>query len=172
MKLSMKFVSFLTAGMLCLTACNSDSNSNSTSTASDSGGTSNANSKMADTGSSNSMNNNNSSAASANPDQAAIDYMVPKNMMEIAWLMAGIHNGTSKELKEHATMMLADHKKLGDKVKALITSKSLTMPAVDTAGAVSIMDAKGKDWDKAWANQMVKDHSKINDDLKEVAAKT
>lgn len=141
----------LIASALSVTSCNSDSSSKTTgsdSTASTIGN----------------MNNNtspDSSKEKSNADQDAINYAVPKNATEIAWLQAGIKMGTSKELKEHARMMLTDHKKLNGEVAALVAKKGWTAPAIDTANAVNLTEKMGKDWDMAWTDKMIAEHSDI-----------
>ena len=101
--------------------------------------------------------------APANPDQASVNYAVTKNTKEVAWLQAGRVKGTSKELKEHAKMMLADHKKLDGEVSALVAKKGWTAPTVDVSNEVNINDKSGKDWDMAWTDKMIADHSEILD---------
>ena len=44
------------------------------------------------------------------------------------------------------------------------------MPALDTANTVTINDKTGKDWDKAWADKMVDDHTALLDKLKKAKA--
>jgi len=85
------------------------------------------------------------------------------NAMELKVLQAGMDKGTSKELKAHAKMMIADHKKLGAKVKAYADKKSYSVPMDDNGkadDALSSIDknSAGKDWDKAWADKMVDAH--------------
>ncbi len=94
------------------------------------------------------------------PDQAFINFLVPANEKEIEWINAGINHGSTKELKDHAKMMLADHKKLGEQVSALLAKKQLAKPSPDTT-SISIMNLKGKEWDKAWADKMVADHEDL-----------
>jgi putative membrane protein len=176
MKFPLKSCSILSlAGMLLLTACGNDSsNSTTSSTDSSSSKTSTDMNSGATVDSASSMQNSttkdsiaNNTIGNTNPDQATIDYMVPDNTKEMAWLMAGMKQGTSKEIKDHSKMMLADHKKMGAKVEALIKSKNLTKPPVDTIGVVNINDLKGKEWDKAWVDKMVNDHQALLDKLKQ-----
>lgn len=87
------------------------------------------------------------------------------NKMELNMLEAGVSNGTDKDVKAHARMMIADHKKLGDKVKAYADSKGYLLPADDMGKSKDKLESlnkntKGKDWDKAWADDMVDDHDK------------
>jgi putative membrane protein len=177
MKFPFKSCSILSlAGMLLITACgdnsststtsSSDSSSSTKSTDMNSGATvdsapgSMQHATARDSGSANTVGN-------TNPDQATIDFMVSSNTKEMAWLMAGMKQGTSKEIKDHSRMMLADHKKMGAQVSALIASKNLTAPPVDTMNVVNINDQKGKEWDKAWVDKMVKDHQELLDKLKQ-----
>ena len=95
-------------------------------------------------------------------EQDFVNYAVPGNTKEIIWLEAGIHKSHDKELKQQASMMLTDHKKLDAEVKHYLDNhKDLNVPTVDTANVVDINDKKGADWDKAWANKMVEDHSDL-----------
>jgi putative membrane protein len=102
------------------------------------------------------------------PEQDFVNYAVPANTTEIVWLKEGIAKSGSPEIKSHAKMMLKDHQQLDEKVKSYLTTKgtSLTVPPVDTTNAVNINDKKGKDWDKAWVDKMVDDHSHLLDKLK------
>jgi predicted outer membrane protein len=128
-------------------------------------------------GSTNSNNSSDSSATMTNADsttkasqnngaQDFINYAVPGNTKEIIWLQAGIKDGHSKELKDHAKMMLVDHKKLDSTVsRYLSTHQNLTAPVVDTANTVDITVKKGVAWDSAWAKKMVEDHSGLLEKL-------
>jgi putative membrane protein len=100
------------------------------------------------------------------PEQEFINYAVPGNVNEIDWLNAGVKYG-SKDVKDHAGMMLKDHEALGKKVKAYLDAHTtLTAPSVDTTNAITINDKTGKDWDKSWADKMVDDHAGLLDKLK------
>jgi len=107
-----------------------------------------------------------------NPEQETINELVPGNANEIAWIQAALDNkSSSKALKDHARMMLADHKKLGTAVSDLVAKKNWSMPSVDTTGAVTINDKTGKDWDNAWTEKMVADHAALLDKLTQAEAK-
>jgi putative membrane protein len=101
-------------------------------------------------------------APSTAAEQDFINYAVPGNTKEIIWLKAGIHQGHNKDLKSNAKMMLKDHEQLGNSVSDYLgMHKNLSVPVVDTTNAVNINDKKGADWDKAWADKMVDDHSDL-----------
>ena len=144
----------LTAGMFFL-SCNDNSKSTTTSSAD-----STANQDRMAT-------NNPPAATVENADQETINYAVEKNTKEMMWLQAGIDRGTSKELKDHARMMLADHKKLDGEVKALAGSKNWQLPTVDTANVVDLNKDAGNDWDKAWTDKMVDEHEDLLSKLKD-----
>ncbi len=106
----------------------------------------------------------NSIGDNGNPDSTFVVKATIGNKEEINMLQAGIDNGTSKEVKAHARMMLADHKKLGDKVAAYSSGKGYTLPADDNGKSADELaklnkNNKGADWDKAWTDFMVNEHS-------------
>ena len=145
------------AGVLFAASCNNPSTTSTTAT--DSSAATAATAPMPDTSS------KMAAAPASNADQDFINIAGPGNMKEIAWLQAGIARG-GKAVKEHAKMMLTDHTALAAKMKDIITKNNFTMPAMDTAGAVTINDKTGKDWDKAWVDKMVADHKDLLDKLK------
>jgi len=101
-------------------------------------------------------------------EQNFINYAVPGNTQEIIWIQAGIKNGQSKALKDHAKMMLKDHQKLDETVRGYLSShNSISVPAVDTSNVVNLTQKKGKDWDKAWTDKMVDAHSDLLSKLKQ-----
>jgi len=85
------------------------------------------------------------------------------NNAEMKILQAGIDMGTDKEIKVHARMMLADHKKLGEKVKAYASKKGYILPEGDNGKSDKEMtklnnNSNGAEWDKEWVNHMVSAH--------------
>lgn len=151
----------LTASVI-MFSCNSGGSSASSSMSSDSTKGDSSSSAMRDsmhstTDSSSSM----SMTANSSPEQNFINIAVPANMKEMAWLNAGISKG-SKQIKDDAEKMLKDHKKLGADVQNYLSSKpNLKAPSVDTSNVVTINDKSGKDFDKAWTDKMVDDHTDL-----------
>jgi putative membrane protein len=95
------------------------------------------------------------------PEQDFINVAVPGNIKEIAWLNAAISKGNKAVMKD-AAMMLKDHKTIGTNVDAYLKTRSmLKVPSVDTSNVVDINDKTGNDWNKAWADKMVADHSDL-----------
>ena len=102
-------------------------------------------------------------AIDGNPDSNFVVKATVANMEELKVLQEGWDKGTDKELKAHAKMMIADHKKLGVKVKDYSAKKSYALPDNDNSkgdDAVASLNknTKGKDWDKAWVDKMVDGH--------------
>ena len=107
----------------------------------------------------------NSIFSGSNPDSSFVLSAGTQNEDEMKLLQAGIDKGTSAELKAHAKMMLADHKKMGQEVKAYAGKKKYaTMSPSDSKAADELKDINthtvGKDWDKAWTDKLVDGHEK------------
>lgn len=97
-------------------------------------------------------------------------------------------NAAAKDVKDFGRMMVTDHTKANDELKALASKKNITLPATVSAEHQQMHDdlAKktGKDFDKAYMDMMVDDHQKTIDlfqneanngtdaDMKAWAAKT
>jgi putative membrane protein len=138
-------------------ACNNNGNG-SMSSGSDSTKMDSASTGMMD--SSHSMKDS-AMAMVTTPEQDFINIAVPGNMKEIAWLNAGMLRGNKAVMKD-AAMMLKDHKKIGANVAAYLKTRAmLKVPSVDTSDVVNIDEKSGNEWNKAWADKMVADHSDL-----------
>jgi putative membrane protein len=75
--------------------------------------------------------------------------------------LAATH-GSSKELKEMAAMLVADHKKAVEELNAVAKKKQITVPVEssdDTQKEFDDLNKKnGADFDKDYCDQMVEDH--------------
>ena len=104
----------------------------------------------------------------SNPDSNFVVKASLDNNSEIRLLQAGIDNGTDKELKAHAKMMIADHKKLGAGVKKYATKKGYILPDNDNGkadGELATLNKKNKgmDWDKEWVGALISGHNEAID---------
>ena len=113
-------------------------------------------------------------------DQNFLSDAVEANTLEMRALLLGQQQGGA-EVKSHAKQMLADHKKLGEDVKSYLSKKNLALNDVDTGTVDNDLDGKaaGREFDRAWAGKMVKDHEKVlgmfedaQDDVKDPELKT
>ncbi len=176
MKNNIKLHTLLIAGLLAVSSCNSDTSNNMENKA-------DTVSENIEQGAEN-MAANVKDAVNGNADSNFVVKAARANMAELRILQAGWDNGTNKELKGHAKMMIADHKMLGDKVMAFSKSKGYVLPASDEGKADGELEklskkTKGVEWDKEWVDQMISEHKDaINmfedaqDDVKDAELKT
>lgn len=109
-------------------------------------------------------------------------------MAEVALGKMAAAKGASKEVKDFGSMMVMDHGKANDELKAIAQKENLALPAgLDAehqAKSDSLSKLSGKDFDKAYIAAMVDGHKKTlalmqteasggkDADLKAFAAKT
>lgn len=83
-------------------------------------------------------------------------------MTEIALSKIAVEKSTNSEIKDFANMMVMDHSKAGDELKAIAVTKNITLPDslnADSKKAADDLSKKtGKDFDKAYVDKMVADH--------------
>jgi putative membrane protein len=74
------------------------------------------------------------------------------------------NKGTNPQVKEFGKMMVADHTKANDELKAIAASKNIALPTEPSEdlqkAAADITSKSGREFDKAYLKQMVKDHEK------------
>ncbi len=123
-----------------------------------------------------------------NPDNEFAGAVADGGMLEVKLGQLAKANGTAASVKALGSMMVTDHSKANDELKALAQKNSISLPAALSEKSQNIYDGlaakKGADFDKAYAAQMVDDHNDAinkfqseadsgqNADLKAFAAKT
>ena len=84
-------------------------------------------------------------------------------MTEIAKSKLAVAQSSNAKIKDFANMMITDHGAAGDKLAAIAKAKSIALPTgPDSTQQNQINDLSkktGKDFDKAYVDQMVKDTS-------------
>jgi putative membrane protein len=102
---------------------------------------------------------------------AAIGGMLEVKLGEVAE-----KNASSKAVKDFGAMMVADHTKLNNELKALAAKQGIALPAeLDPAHQAvvnKLSKLSGAAFDKAYITDMVKDHQKDLAEFKAEAAKT
>jgi putative membrane protein len=109
-------------------------------------------------------------------------------MAEVALGKLALQKTANAQIKDFANMMVTDHGKANDELKAIAKAKNITLPdSVDSDHQKKIADLSqktGKDFDKAYVDAMIDGHKKTLDlmqdaaksckdaDLKAFAAKT
>lgn len=84
-------------------------------------------------------------------------------MMEVETSRLAEQNGSNARVKGFATMMIQDHTNANNELKALASTKNVTLPdsmmAKHRAHVDMLKKKTGKDFDKAFMDMMVSDHN-------------
>lgn len=85
-------------------------------------------------------------------------------MAEVALGELAVQKATDPKVKEFAHMMIKDHTKANEELKALATNKNITLPSAPAADKLMVKEnlakLSGSAFDKAYMEQMVNDHTK------------
>lgn len=97
-------------------------------------------------------------------------------MLEVALGKLASKNGTNPAVRKFGSQMVTDHTKANAELKTLATEKNIAIPKEMSDKCQKTLadlrdDKKGKDFDKAYADQMVKDHKDVIDEFKKEAEK-
>lgn len=167
---------------LALAACKKSENTSSTTNSADS-------TAMVSTADSTAtMPVDSANAATAAPDAEMAKKFVEGSLMEVKLGNLAKDKATNAKVKEFANMMVTDHAKTRDELKAMASKKGWAVPADLSAEKQMKYDElaakSGAEFDKAYANFMVEDHKKdidehtkaannaVDADLKVYASKT
>jgi putative membrane protein len=96
-------------------------------------------------------------------------------LLEVQLGQLALSNASSPQVKQFAQMMVDDHGKANDELKALAAGKNITLPSTLSDKAMKIYNdiagKAGNDFDKAYMDRMVKAHKDNIDTFKEEADK-
>ncbi len=86
-------------------------------------------------------------------------------MTEVELSKLAQQKATNAKAKEFANMMVMDHSKANDELKALAKAKNITLPDSINADSKAMWEdlnktAAGKDFDKSYVSKMVSEHKK------------
>ena len=93
-------------------------------------------------------------------------------MLEVQLGTLALTKASSPQVKQYAQMMVDDHTKANDELKALAQQKNITLPTTLSNESQRIYDnfkEKTEGFDKDYMDQMVKDHRDVIDDFEEQA---
>ena len=106
-------------------------------------------------------------AATSSMDPADTDFMTKAaqgGMSEVNMGNVASSKATNADVKKFGDRMVTDHSKANDELKQLASTKGVTLPADVNDEQKKTMDEisakNGKDFDKAYMDDMVKDHEK------------
>ncbi len=87
---------------------------------------------------------------------------VANNYGEIKFAQLATQNSSNPEVKKMAAMLVTDHTKTLNELKALASSKAITVPVEEDDEArrktERFSDEAGKDFDKKWCKEMIDRH--------------
>ena len=163
-------LAFIVGGALMLSACNGNSNTNSSSTDS-------TTSTMSTTDtSSNKMTSDTSKMMTVGDD--AKDFSqdaATGGMMEVELGKIAEKNSATQSIKDFGKMMVDDHSKINDELKDLASKKNVALPSTVTSDQQKDIDKlskeTGKDFDKDYVSMMIDDHKKDIADFKKAGDK-
>jgi len=96
-------------------------------------------------------------------------------MMEVQLGEMAQQKGTSQEVKDFGKRMVTDHGKANDELESIITKKRMKMPAKLAPKHKKMVDKfanlSGQEFDKKYAKEMVKDHTKDVAKFKKMSGK-
>ncbi|WP_170117652.1 DUF4142 domain-containing protein [Chitinophaga ginsengisoli] len=111
-------------------------------------------------------------------DKESSDFAVEAangGMMEVEAGKMAQERAVSQRVKDFAAMMVRDHSKANDELKALAQSKNITLPDSVSGDAKDHIDKmakmSGRDFDKHYMDMMVDDHDKDVDKFDKAAGK-
>jgi putative membrane protein len=107
-------------------------------------------------------------------DNDFISKNITDNSMELELSRVGRDKGTDAQVKKAAQQMITDHTQMLVELKTLASKKQVTVPAANTkmSGMLGLPDAKGKEFDQAWASQMLTMHEAKIRELQNVLNQT
>lgn len=102
-----------------------------------------------------------------NASQADLDFAneaANGGMAEVALGQLAQKKATDPKVKEFAAMMVSDHTKANEELKALASSKDISLPTVPSEDKQQVEEKlgalSGAEFDQAYIKQMVEDHKK------------
>lgn len=160
-------------GMSCFASCgNNASKEQSTNDT-----TTTVNNTMMNDTASTSTTNNNPTTAAVTLDTMDKNFAMKAasgGMAEIEMANMAMQNSTNDRVKAFASMMIRDHGKANDELKALAPNKGLTLPTQPMPEHMKHIDMlKGKNgsaFDKMYMNHMVMDHQEDVGEFKKASA--
>jgi putative membrane protein len=94
-------------------------------------------------------------------------------LLEVQLGTLALTKATSSQVKQFAQMMVDDHTKANNELKALAQTKNITLPTVlgneNQRRYDNLNEKTGADFDKEYMDLMVKDHKDAVDDFEEQA---
>jgi len=163
----------LFSGVYFLSACNEEKSTTESASTTDSAGISTSADTVAKGTQADTTTNN---AGNQMVDQSTKDFVADAatgGMMEVELGNLAQQKAKSQQVKDFGKMMVDDHTKANDNLKAIATKKNIDVPAAVTDNQKKDIDKlskkSGADFDKAYVDMMVEDHKKDVDAFKKAS---
>lgn len=157
MRRTLILLSLLTVSIVCF-GCGSADNDNAA------GNSSNASTKTTTANVNNSNGASSGNTALSDSDKHFVTDAAQGGMAEVELGRLAAKQGVSAAVKEFGQKMVDDHTKANNELKQLASSKAITLPTDMDAESKATMDRlsklKGEEFDRAYMDDMVKDHTK------------
>ncbi len=118
----------------------------------------------------------NSTTGNKNDKENDAEFLVDAasgGMMEVELANLALQKGTSTQVKEFARMMIKDHKKANEELKALAATKNIVLPTalIDKHQRIvnDLKEKSAKTFDAKYMNAMLDDHKKDVEEFEEAS---
>jgi len=116
----------------------------------------------------------NSHMADLKPDAEFATAAADGGMLEVELGKMAVEKGVNPSIKKLGAMMVKDHSKANDELKAASAAKNIALPSIMSEKCqkkvTELSEKKGSDFDKAYADLMVSDHKEDIDEFKKEAS--
>ena len=174
----MKKLSFasLIAGAVLFSACNGNNTTSETSDSTTVSSSTMDSNNMNDTTTMANMNHSDTSANMITDDiRDFAKEAAAGGLMEVELGNIAVKNSSTQQIKDFGKMMVDDHSKANDQLKALASVKNIDLPTMVTSDQHKKIDKlskeTGADFDKDYVKMMVNDHKEDIDHFKDALDK-
>lgn len=167
----LSFLCLMAAGVLAIQSCGDNNNDNNVAANVDTVSTTTNNDALSDTNNMNRADNATASSSLTDEDNKFVMKAASGGLMEVELGKLAQAKASNAKVKEFGSMMVTDHSKANDELKALAQSKGITLPGTMTdehqKHVKDLSEKTGTDFDEAYMKMMVNDHKDDVDNFEE-----
>ena len=167
----LSFLCLMAAGVLAIQSCGDNNNDNNVAANADTVTTTTNNDALSDTTNMNRADNATASSSLTDEDNKFVMKAASGGLMEVELGKLAQAKASNAKVKEFGSMMVTDHSKANDELKALAQSKGITLPGTMTdehqKHVKDLSEKTGNDFDEAYMKMMVNDHKDDVDNFEE-----
>ena len=167
----LSFLCLMAAGVLAIQSCGDNNNDNNVAANADTVTTTTNNDALSDTSNMNRADNATATSSLTDDDNKFVMKAASGGLMEVELGKLAQAKASNAKVKEFGSMMVTDHSKANDELKALAQSKGITLPGTMTdehqKHVKDLSEKTGTDFDEAYMKMMVNDHKDDVDKFEE-----